>query len=191
MVLEPEWLASRAPVIREAVLMAKLISFLFNGVPAADFPTFQDQIRELGTGHRHSRRPYHPRQVRNPERQPGQRHASVQRTSARCHEAEGEKPSDHAVMIASSRQHIEGMAAFLSGRNQEALEHFREALKLFRKATHKRKIFMPDIQGLLALALPAAGRRPEPDGRVGGLDRGRRARAPLTPVTSAFWRSWP
>src|SRR5918994_336726 len=37
LVLEPEWLASRAPVIREAVLMAKLISFLFNGVPAADF----------------------------------------------------------------------------------------------------------------------------------------------------------
>ena len=39
--LEPEWLESRAPVIREAVLMAKLISFLFHGVPAADFPTFQ------------------------------------------------------------------------------------------------------------------------------------------------------
>ena len=53
-------------------------------------------------------------------------------------------------MIASSRQQIEGMAEFLSGRNQEALGHFREALKLFRKATHKRKIFLPDIQGLLA-----------------------------------------
>ena len=42
------------------------------------------------------------------------------------------------------------MADFLNGENLEALERFREALKLFRKATHKRKIFMPDIQGLLA-----------------------------------------
>ncbi len=48
LVLEPEWLESRAPVIREAVLMAKLISFLYHGVPPADFPTFRDQIRELG-----------------------------------------------------------------------------------------------------------------------------------------------
>ena len=74
----------------------------------------------------------------------------VPRIRPLTNEAEGEKPSDHAVLIASSRQHIEGMAEFLSGRNQEALGHFREALKLFRKATHKRKIFMPDIQGLLA-----------------------------------------
>ena len=147
-----------------------------HGVPAADFPTFQDQIRELG------------RVTDTPAAliilakfeilsgSPANAMRLLPRIRPLTNEAEGEKPSDHAVMIASSRQHIEGMAEFLSGRNQEALGHFREALKLFRKATHKRKIFMPDIQGLLApLCLLREG-DPSLMGELGGLDRGRRAR---------------
>jgi superfamily II DNA or RNA helicase len=48
--------------------------------------------------------------------------------------------------------------AFLTGRNDEAMELFRAALKHHRKVTHKRKTVLPDEAGLLhVLALLAGG----------------------------------
>src|SRR4051812_2846202 len=149
--LEPEWLASRTPVIWETVLMAKLAAFLGTGVPAPDFHAFRDQIREIGaTTHNPAARIFVAK-FEILSGSPAGAMRILKGLQARTTATEDGKPSDHAVMIASFRQQIEGMAAFLTDRNGDALEHFREALKLFRKAAHKRKIFLSDIEGLLAL----------------------------------------
>ena len=150
LVLEPEWLESRAPVISEAVLMAKLISFLYHGVPPADFSTFRDQIRELGRDTETPAALIILAKFETLSGSPANTMGLLERLRPAADEGGKAKASDSAVLIASAAEHIRAMADFLNGENLEALERFREALKLFRKATHKRKIFMPDIQGLLA-----------------------------------------
>ncbi len=52
---------------------------------------------------------------------------------------------------ADARQALEGAVAFLEGRNEPALQFFREALKLRRKRLGKRKLFLPDELGVFFL----------------------------------------
>jgi superfamily II DNA or RNA helicase len=51
----------------------------------------------------------------------------------------------------AARSAWEGVLAFLDGRNDAALEHFRTALKLHRKALGKRKIFLDDLPAVFFL----------------------------------------
>ncbi|GEO36027.1 hypothetical protein SAE02_01750 [Skermanella aerolata] len=150
LVLEPQWLESRAPVIREAILMAKLLSFLYYGAPPADFPAFLGQLRDL------ERTTLTPAALiilakfETLSGSPARTALLLSRLRELAEADDTGKATDHAVLMASAIEHIAAMVDFLSGRNAEALGRFREALRLFRKATHKRKIFLPDIQGLLA-----------------------------------------
>jgi superfamily II DNA or RNA helicase len=50
-----------------------------------------------------------------------------------------------------TRQALEGAVAFLEGRNDEALKHYRDALKLRRKRVGKRKVFLEKEHRVLFL----------------------------------------
>ncbi len=50
-----------------------------------------------------------------------------------------------------TRQALEGTAEFLGGRNEAALHHYRDALKLHRKQAGKRKVFLNGVHGLFFL----------------------------------------
>ncbi|MDJ0726966.1 MAG: DEAD/DEAH box helicase [Prochloraceae cyanobacterium] len=58
-----------------------------------------------------------------------------------CLEKIGEKQQ-------KSSQHLRGWLAFLEGNHQEAIENYAVALKTFRKATGKRKVFFDSIAGI-------------------------------------------
>ncbi|WP_158045131.1 DEAD/DEAH box helicase [Skermanella pratensis] len=149
--LRPDWLSSRAPVIREAVLAARLNTFLRGGHRPPDFEDLRAHLRQLAAT----------------SEDPGARIALArfailsgdpagaarigEELRPRMQEIGGEKASDHAVMVAAYRHLIAAMADFTCGHNTEALARFREGLKLYRKSTRKRKIFLPDIEGLLAM----------------------------------------
>ena len=156
--------------------MAKLISFLFTRRSGGRFSDVPGPDPRTGPGDRHSRRPYHPRQVRDPERQPGQRHASASTHPPGDQRGGRRKASDHAVLIASSRQHIEGMADVPERPEPGGAGAFPGSAEAVPQGDAQTQDLHARHPGIAGAALPAAGRRPEPDGRTGGLDRGRRAR---------------
>jgi len=131
--LAPGWLASRRPVIQLALFDAKLSAFLRTGVPGPDLPALLDHYRA---------------------QQDKEGFAAV-RPALLLFDLLAGKLDDVQRGIAAVedpvgiiRQALEGTVAFLRGRNEAALQHYRDALKLHRKHVGKRKVFLDGVHGL-------------------------------------------
>ncbi|MGI4945361.1 MAG: hypothetical protein ACRYHQ_33155, partial [Janthinobacterium lividum] len=134
--LAPDWLASRRPVIQLALFDAKLSAFLRSGVSGPDMPALLDHFRAQ----------------QDKEEFAASRPAlllldllagrldDVQRGIAAVEDPVG-----------TTQQALEGTVAFLRGRNEAALQHYRDALKLHRKHVGKRKVFLDGVHGLFFL----------------------------------------
>ncbi len=134
--LAPGWLASRHPAIQLALFDAKLSAFLWTGVPGPDLPALLDHYRAQG----------------DKEGFAAVRPALLlldllagRLDDARRGIAAAGDPADAAW------QAVEGTAEFLGGRNEAALQHYRDALKLRRKQAGKRKLFLDGAHGLFFL----------------------------------------
>jgi superfamily II DNA or RNA helicase len=125
--LATEWLSSRHPVIQFALFEAKFLAFSVTGVPGPDLPALiahfrAQQGREGFAGFRDVLLRY--------DLIAGRLDA-VRRAIA-------ESPDN----IDGARSALEGAVAFLEGRNEASLEHYRDALKLRRKHLGRRKLFL-------------------------------------------------
>ena len=90
------------------------------------------------------------------------------------------------------RNGLEGAIAFLEGDNAAALQHYRAALKLHRKQTGKRKVFLDGVHGLLFLmALLRANEAGLPAEAQAGLDVATRNASPyfagFLAMQALFW----
>jgi len=131
--LAPSWLASRRPVIQLALFDAKLSAFLRTGVPGPDLPALLDHYRA---------------------QQDNEAFAAI-RPALLLFDLLAGKLDDVQRGIAAvedpvgvNRQALEGAVAFLRGRNEAALQHYRDALKLHRKQVGKRKVFLDGVHGV-------------------------------------------
>jgi len=134
--LAPAWLASRRPAIQLALFDAKLSAFLRTGVPGPDLPALLGHYRA---------------------QQDKEGFAAV-RPALLLFDLLAGRLDDARRGIAASGdpagaawQAVEGTAAFLGGRNEAALQHYRKALKLRRKQAGKRKLFLDGAHGLFFL----------------------------------------
>ncbi len=130
------WLASRHPVIQLALLDVKLSAFLHSGVPGPDLPPLLDHYRA----------------------QQDKEDFAAGRPALLLLDLLAGKLDDVQRGIAAVedpvgtiRQAFEGTVAFLHGRNDAALQHYRDALKLHRKHVGKRKVFLDGVHGLFFL----------------------------------------
>jgi len=134
--LAPGWLASRRPVIQLALFDAKLSAFLRTGVPGPDLPALLDHYRA---------------------QQDKEGFAAVQPALLLFDLLAGKLDDVQRGIAAVEdpvgviRQALEGTVAFLRGRNEAALQHYRDALKLHRKHVGKRKVFLDGVHGLFFL----------------------------------------
>ena len=134
--LAADWLASRSPAIQLALFDAKLSAFLRSGVPGPGLPALIAHYRA--------------QQGREGFASVGRvllhydvlacRLDDVRRGIAQLGDATG-----------AVRPALEGAVAFLEGRNAAAIQRYRDALKLHRKQTGKRKVFLDGVHGLLFL----------------------------------------
>jgi superfamily II DNA or RNA helicase len=132
--LEAAWIASRHPEIQALLLEARLNSFIVTGQGGPDMPG----IIELG------------------RRQRGQAGfgglaAQLLRYDLLAERLEALRDAAQTAIEADARQSLEGAVAFLEGRNDAALLHYREALKLRRKRLGKRKLFLEQEHRVLFL----------------------------------------
>ena len=146
--LAPGWLAGRHPVIQVALFNAKLSAFLDVGLLGPDLPALLDHYRA----------------------QQGKEDFAALRPALLLFDLLAGKLDDVQRGIAAvedpvgiTRHAPEGTAAFLRGRNEAALQHYRDALKLHRKQVGKRKVFLDGVHGLFFLPVfldgPAARQR--------------------------------
>jgi len=134
--LGADWLASRHPAIQLALFDAKLSTFLQTGVPGPNLPALVVHYRAQQE------------QARFAAIRPvlllfdllAGRLDEVQRGIAAVEDPAG-----------VTRQMLEGTVEFLGGRNDAALQHYRNALKLHRKQAGKRKLFLDGVHGLFFL----------------------------------------
>ncbi len=134
--LAPGWLASRRPVIQLALFDAKLSAFLRTNAPSPDLLALLDHYR----AHQ------------------GKKGFAAVRPALLLLDLLAGKLDDVRLGIAAVedpvgiiRQALEGTVAFLSGRNEAALQHYRDALKLHRKHVGRRKVFLDGVHGLFFL----------------------------------------
>ena len=134
--LAPGWLASRRPVIQIALFDAKLSAFLRSGMPGPDLPALLDHYRA----------------------QQDREDFAASRPALLLLDLLAGRLDDVQRGIAAVedpvgtiRQAFEGTVAFLRGRNEAALQHYRDALKLQRKHVGKRKVFLDGVHGLFFL----------------------------------------
>ena len=134
--LAPDWFASRRPAIQLALVGAKLASFLGAGAPDPDLPALVAHVRvqQDQEGFAEARR-----LLVDLDLLAG-RLGDVRRASAGI--------ADPADVL---RPALEGAVAFLEGRNDAALGHGRDALKLRRKQAGKRKVFLDGLPGVFFL----------------------------------------
>ena len=133
MPLAPGWLASRRVPIQLALFEAKLSAFLETGVSGPDLPTLVAHYR-----------------ARQDEESFAAIRGAMQRYDLLSGKVEElrrglDETSDAAD---AGRLSLEGAVAFLEGRNEAALQHYRDALKLHRKQVGKRKVFLGGMHGL-------------------------------------------
>ncbi len=131
-----DWIGSRHAVIQAPLLEARLNAFIVTGLAGSEMPDVIALCRTLrgqaGFGGLAS-------QLLRYDLLAGRL------DNLRDHvKGVGDDPGD-------TRQAVEGTIAFLEGRNEAALSHFRDALKLHRKRLGKRKLFLPDEFGLFFL----------------------------------------
>jgi len=134
--LGPDWLASRHLAIQFALFDAKLSTFLRTGVPGPDLPAlvaiYRAQQEQAGF-------------------------AAVRPALLLFDLLAGRLDDVHRRIMAVenpagvTRQMLEGAVEFLGGRNEAALQHYRDALKLHRKQAGKRKLFLDGVHGLFFL----------------------------------------
>jgi superfamily II DNA or RNA helicase len=134
--LEADWIATRHPVIQAPLLEAKLNSFIVTGLAGSEMPAMIALCRT----------------------QQGQEGFEGLRTQLLRYDLLAgrlDDVRDAAKTIEDSagdtRESLEGAVAFLEGRNDAALLHYREALKLRRKRIGKRKIFLEQEHRVLFL----------------------------------------
>ena len=125
--LEADWIASRDPVIQAPLLAAKLNSFIVTGLGGSDMPAIATLART-----RHEPAGF------------SDLTAMVLRYDILSRRLDAVRGSAAAIIDPASdaKQSLEGTIAFLEGRNDDALKHYRDALKLRRKRLGKRKIFL-------------------------------------------------
>ncbi len=134
--LAPDWFASRRPAIQLALVDAKLAAFLGTGVPDSDLPALVAHVRA---------------------QQGKQGYADAGRLLLDFDLLAGglQDVRRAAAGIADPadalRPALEGAVAFLEGRNDAALAHGRDALKLHRKRAGKRKVFLDGPPGVFFL----------------------------------------
>ena len=140
--ITPDWLSSRAEPIQVAVFNAKLHALMQSGVAGAELPALITLARTQQdvsgfAGLRPTLAVY----------------ALLAGQLDECRRSIAE--IDPAM---AARPAWDGVLAFLEDRNGAALEHFRTALKLHRKALGKRKIFLDGVPAVFAvMALLHAG----------------------------------
>jgi superfamily II DNA or RNA helicase len=130
------WIASRHPVIQAPLLEARLNAFIVTGLAGSEMPDMIALCRRLrgqeGFGDLASQLlRYDLLAGRLPDLQDDLKTIG-----------------DAAV---DTRLAVEGVIAFLDGRNEAALLHFRDALKARRKRLGKRKLFLPNEYALFFL----------------------------------------
>jgi superfamily II DNA or RNA helicase len=132
----PDWLMRRAIPIQHGIFTVKLFGFLQSGAPDADLADILAHYR----AHRN-----------DPEFEPFQEqllHADLlaghlAEVEARIATLDGDEGFTKPVLQAT--------VEFLSGRNDAAIDHYREALKRLRKCVGKRKLFLEGSNGLFYL----------------------------------------
>jgi len=127
--LTAEWLFSRPAAIQLALFDVKLAGFLGTGIADPELPTLIAHYRaEQGRADLAAVRPL----LLNYDLLAG-RLEEVRRGIAAAPDL--------------TRQMLEGAVAFLEGRNEAALQYYRDALKLHRKQAGKRKLFLDRAHG--------------------------------------------
>ncbi|MBV8870092.1 MAG: DEAD/DEAH box helicase [Acetobacteraceae bacterium] len=135
--LDPEWLASRRVSIQLALFEAKLSAFLETGVPGPDLPALIAHYRA----------------------QQGREGFAALRPALLHHDLLAGRLEDVRRAVAESAgaaadpgpQMVEGALAFLEGRNDAALQRYRDALRLRRKQAGRRKLFLDGAHALFFL----------------------------------------
>lgn len=134
--LAADWLASRCDTIRIALFDAKLSAFMWTGIPGPDTAAIIDQYR----AQRNS--------------------AGIPPVLLSYDLLAGRLEGLRAGIVSTdgaARRALEGAVAFLEADNADAIQHYRDALKLHRKQTGKHKVFLADVHGMLfVLALLGA-----------------------------------
>ncbi|PPQ30483.1 DEAD/DEAH box helicase [Rhodopila globiformis] len=125
--LEADWIATRHPVIQAPLLESRLNSFIVTGLAGSAMPGMIALCRTL----------------QGQEGFAGLR-AELLRYDLLAGRLDDVRDAAKTVEdpAGDARQSLEGAVAFLEGRNDAALLHYREALKLRRKRIGKRKIFL-------------------------------------------------
>jgi superfamily II DNA or RNA helicase len=125
--LDADWIASRHAAIQASLLEAKLNAFIVTGLAGPEMLATIALARQ---------------QQGQPE------YAGLREQLLRCDLLAGrlddvrEASSIIEDSAGDTRQALDGAVAFLEGRNEAALSHYREALKLRRKRLGKRKVFL-------------------------------------------------
>ena len=134
--LEAEWIASRHPAIQAPLLEAKVNSFIVTGLTGVEMPA----IIAL---------------CRTQQGQEGFKGVDAQLLRYDLLAGRVTDVRDAAETLdaaaGDTRLALEGAVAFLEGRNDEALLHYRDALKLRRKRIGKRKVFLEQEHRVLFL----------------------------------------
>ncbi len=152
--LETAWIASRHPEIQAPLLEAKLNSFIVSGLGGEEMPetiAFSRQQRDReGFGGLADQ---------------------LLRYDLLAGRLDAVRDAAQTASDADARQSLEGAAAFLEGRNDAALLHYREALKLRRKRIGKRKLFLEQEHRVLFLLALLGANDPAVHGEIQtGLD---------------------
>ena len=125
--LQADWIASRHPVIQALLLEAKLNAFIVTGLAGSEMAGTTALGRRL-------------------QGQDGFGGLGAQLLRYDLLAGRVDDVRARATAIADStgdtRQALDGAVAFLEGRNEDALKHYRDALKLRRKRLGKRKLFL-------------------------------------------------
>ncbi|MGD0104640.1 MAG: DEAD/DEAH box helicase [Rhodopila sp.] len=134
--LDAAWIASRHPVIQAPLLEAKLNSFIATGGGGPEMldtiALCRKQQGQEGFGGLRAELPRYDLLAGRPD--------DLRDASKTVDDIYGDK-----------RQSLEGAVAFLEGRNEAALVHYRDALKLRRKRLGKRKVFLEKEHRVLFL----------------------------------------
>ncbi|WP_424140352.1 DEAD/DEAH box helicase [Roseomonas chloroacetimidivorans] len=131
--LAADWLASRHPLLQLALFDAKLSGFFATGVPGPDVLALIDHYRA---------------------QQDKDGFAAVRPVLLHYDLLAGRLESVRQGIAGIEdatdvrRMALEGALAFLEGRNEAAVQHYRGALKLRRKQVGKRKVFLDGVHGL-------------------------------------------
>ena len=131
-----DWIATRQPRIQVALLEAKVQALLTFSAATPDLPALVAHSRALEESE-------HPLTLRTLL-------LRYDLLAGRLDAVANGLESNQALTD-DERQAMRAAIAFVGGQNEAALAQFRDALKLRRKRLGKRKLFLPDEQGLFFL----------------------------------------